>query len=817
MRKAEALSLLGKPLYAEDMTAGADVAALEEKVAAAKAAAQADPHNPEPYIAYADAVAACGRFQEAIGLYTAGLQKWPDEPMLYCRRGHRYLNVRQFERALADLQHAASLKDDVFDIWYHLGLAHWMLGDFAAARDAFVRCREVAPHESQQAAVTDWLFMTLRRLGQKEEAAALLAGIHRDMEMTGNNHNYLNRLLFYKGELTEEELLATCRPGTLDAGTVKFGLGCWHLSEGREDTALRYFEEAAETRQWAAFGVSGAENELCRMRGIEPEQPETFSLLGQPLYATLAVSPEARPSLEAALAEAKAAAEAERDDVERIRAYAKSLAALSRYRDAVAVLTEALGRMPNDPMLLCDRGHYYVNVRKFDLALADLNAAAEIRDDVFDIWYHMALAYWMSGQFAKALATFQKCYDVTTDESHKVAITDWLYMTLRRLGRHDEAAPLLDDIHPNMVTTGNNHFYLKRLMFYKGEMSEQEMIEICQQGGLAHANGYALGCWHLYNGRPEQAQPYFEQVVREGTAWPAFALISAEAELLRALIGEPETVSLLGKPLYAATAQAGLDVAKLESQVASAKAVADAHPDDVWRYIFYVKRVEALHRYREAIALYTAGLERWPDEPMLYCHRGHRYLNLREFDRALADLLKAKEMKPDSFDVLYHLGLVYYMQGNYEQALAELTRCNEVTTDEGDVPPSSALKLIAPARVLQVGTIDWIYMTLSRLGRFDEAEAVLEQISPDLDTGGNMIYYMNRVRFYQGRKTEEELLAEFGKSAIGTQTLGYGLGNWHFCRGNYDKARQYYEQVVAGRQWAPFGRIAAEVDLARNL
>lgn len=537
MKKAEIVSLLGEPLYAEALGAGGNAEALEQRVTEARAAFEADPEDAAKYIAYADAVAVTGRYQEAIGLYTIGLQKWPEEPMLYCRRGHRYVNTRQFERARQDLEHALTLKDDSFDIWYHLGLSHWMLGDFEEARKAFSRCLEVVPRDTERVAVTAWLYVALHRLQRKDEADALLADIHADIDMEGKNRNYLPRLLFYKGEMTEEELLATCRPDTFDMGTIGFGLGSWHLSEGNTEKAKQYFEQAAAVRQWSAFGVSGSEVELARMQGLTPEQPEAYSLLGQPLYASLAVAPDARPALEQAVAEAKAAVEADPGDVDRIRAYAKTLAGVNRYREARAVLTEALEtRLPDHPMLLCDRGHYYVNTRHFDEALADLNKAAALEDGVFDIWYHMALVHWMTGQFERALETFQKCYDVTDNESHMVAITDWLYMTLRRLGRHDEAAPLLDDIHPNMKTTGNNHFYLKRLMFYKGDKTEADLVEISMQGGLAQANKYALGCWHLYNGRPEQAQPYFVDVVRDGTAWSAFAHISSEAELLRSLV-----------------------------------------------------------------------------------------------------------------------------------------------------------------------------------------------------------------------------------------------------------------------------------------
>ena len=85
--------------------------------------------------------------------------------MLYCDRGHRFISIRQFAKAPADLAHSAQLKDDSWDIYYHLGIAHWMLADFEGAERAFGICYDLTPDESHQVAVTDWLYMSRRRLG----------------------------------------------------------------------------------------------------------------------------------------------------------------------------------------------------------------------------------------------------------------------------------------------------------------------------------------------------------------------------------------------------------------------------------------------------------------------------------------------------------------------------------------------------------------------------------------------------------------------------------------------------------------------------
>lgn len=279
----------------------------------------------------------------------------------------------------------------------------------------------------------------------------------------------------------------------------------------------------------------------------------------------------------------------------------------------------------------------------------------------------------------------------------------------------------------------------------------------------------------------------------------------------------PEATSLLGKPLYRSTALRGQDEAELWRQHDEAKEIWESEPDDVHTYMMYVRRVDALHRYGEGIELYTQGMDRWPDEAMLYCHRGHRYLNIREFDLGIADLVKAHAMRPDVQDILYHLGLAHYLKGEYEEALDVFERSYDLISDSGDIPPTSSLNLIGSADVIRMGRVNWLYITLSRLGRFDDAEKWLDEVDPDLEAGGNMIFYLTRVLFYKGVITEEELIERFAALGRGAHSLGYGLGAWHLVRGNEEKAKEYFDQVVGGTMWPAWAYIAAEAELARSL
>lgn len=140
--------------------------------------------------------------------------------------------------------------------------------------------------------------------------------------------------------------MAAQTPGTKSEGSLSFGLGTWHLANGDVEAARRHFVTGADSDFWPAFGVAACELELALLDGLEPAQPETYGILGDPLYSIVSQGEQAE-ELGEKVAEARAAHEAAPDDTDKVRAYAKALASgAARYRDAVAVLDAALGRSP---------------------------------------------------------------------------------------------------------------------------------------------------------------------------------------------------------------------------------------------------------------------------------------------------------------------------------------------------------------------------------------------------------------------------------------------------------------------------------------
>lgn len=281
-----------------------------------------------------------------------------------------------------------------------------------------------------------------------------------------------------------------------------------------------------------------------------------------------------------------------------------------------------------------------------------------------------------------------------------------------------------------------------------------------------------------------------------------------------------EARSLLGRPLTPAELPAPVREAYL-ARLAEARRAFAHTPENADSIIWLGRRTAYLGRYREAIAIFTDGIRLHPIEARLYRHRGHRRLTVREFDLAIADLERADsltrgrpdEVEPDGLpnarniptstlqsNIRYHLGLAYYLKGDFGRAAAIFGE---------DV---AAARATGNADML-VASSHWLYMALRRAGRTSEAARVLAPISRDLPVIENGSYH-RLLLLYQGVLPVDSLLG--GTATVEDVTQGYGIANWHYYNGRREVAFRLWKQILDSPQWAAFGYLAAEAEVARE-
>jgi len=282
-QKPEATALSGKPLY---RIALPDQQKLEANLAQAEKELAANPNDPDALIWVGRRLGYLWRYQDAIAMFSKGIAAHPQDARMYRHRGHRYITVREFDRAIADFEKAVALikgqPDEIepdgqpnpagkprstlqFNIWYHLGLAHYLKGDYARALDAYEECMKVSNNDDSITATSDWMWMTLMRLNRTAEAAKVLERITPKMDILENG-SYHRRLLMYKGLEKPEALLDPANADGLTLATQGYGVGNWYYVTGNTARAREIFEKVVAGPNWSAFGYIAAEADLQRMR-----------------------------------------------------------------------------------------------------------------------------------------------------------------------------------------------------------------------------------------------------------------------------------------------------------------------------------------------------------------------------------------------------------------------------------------------------------------------------------------------------------------------------------------------------------------------
>lgn len=284
-----------------------------------------------------------------------------------------------------------------------------------------------------------------------------------------------------------------------------------------------------------------------------------------------------------------------------------------------------------------------------------------------------------------------------------------------------------------------------------------------------------------------------------------------------------EARSLLGQPLIRPTLPAATRDAYTD-RLAQARRAFEHTPDNADTVIWLGRRTAYLGRYREAIAIFSDGIRNHPRDARMYRHRGHRYLTTRDLDNAIKDFESARalvsgkpdEVEPDGIpnargiptstlhsNIRYHLGLAHYLQGHFDVAAGIYSE--DVAAARATNNPD-----------MLVASSHWLYMALRRAGRTSDAAGVLEAITPGLGVIENGSYH-RLLLLYKGLLPVDSLLpSDPGGTTVEDVTLAYGVGNWHFYNGRPGEARHIWNRMLQSPQWAAFGYLAAEAELARK-
>ncbi len=278
VQSPEAISFSGKPLFLSP----ADPKALQKSDSIINAIKSGAELSEDDYVRIGQELINTSRFNAAIANYTEGLQKFPSSFKLLRHRGHRYISIRQLEKAISDLNTAEELIRDQPDvpeydaagkttgtyqhwIWYHIGLYYFLNQAYLQAAPAYEKCLEASRSDKNIVGASDWLYNTYMRLGKTAEAQKLLEPITPDFD-TDREHPYFRRVMLYKGVITPEELVDVNQdPASTSVGDVTkmYGLANWYAYQGDQEKAMTLYKKIVQSESgWPGFAFAAAEKEL---------------------------------------------------------------------------------------------------------------------------------------------------------------------------------------------------------------------------------------------------------------------------------------------------------------------------------------------------------------------------------------------------------------------------------------------------------------------------------------------------------------------------------------------------------------------------
>ncbi len=248
---------------------------------------KADSRSLDNIIWYGRRLGYLSEYPKAMSVYTRGLHLHPESPEIYRHRGHRYISMRRFDEAANDLReaarHAAGREIEIepdgipnklnqplsslqFNIWYHLGLAEYLQGNYHDAAVAYDSCMVYSTNNDLLCATTEWYYWTAIRSGDTANAEAMLEPITRRMEIVEND-GYHDLLLLYKGLRSPEDLIPLDTSAVTDEhafATKGYGVAQYLKFNGRNEEAKAILRRILDGPAWASFGYIAAEADISR-------------------------------------------------------------------------------------------------------------------------------------------------------------------------------------------------------------------------------------------------------------------------------------------------------------------------------------------------------------------------------------------------------------------------------------------------------------------------------------------------------------------------------------------------------------------------
>jgi tetratricopeptide (TPR) repeat protein len=668
-----------------------------------------------------------GRYLEAEGAFTAGLEESPGVPRLLAERALARVNRSDVAGAIADADAALAEAPDYPPALAARAYARAYRSDFAAALADARRALEVDPSCALAYCARAYTHMWLDELNQALDDAERAARLAPDAYLPLLERARVLSSLF-QGDRAEADArrLVEQRPGSVEARVLLSDILEGRIDRAALEAMLREAAALADAQigrdpddQWVRQARAAC---LRRLRDYEAAEAEVAAALertpadptwlsergrielhsGRPGEAAATFAEVARLTpqdsyplyLRAVALESDDRPEAARADVEAgLKLSPRSPLLLRERSDLTRGDDPAAAKLDQDrAVALYPQAWYGYYERSFldlalgdpDGALADLDTAARLAPYDPSPLIRRGLVYSTLGRQDEALADFDRALEITPKAADVFAARGWSLLAIKQYpeaAADFRAALGLDPEDPDL------HEGLGTALYRLGEYPEA----VAELTAAIDRHDQAPDAF-LYRGLAEMLLGDIapDDLLRddlrprddeEGTSYFALMFLSSvsrEAELFDSLIrSDPENFLY-----YALRSRVHRNAGRYDEALANADAVGKLAPKAPLGHVLRALALAGRGDLGDAVAELDEAVALAPDRAALYLRRATLERDLGDAEKARADLDTAVSLDPEDADAVAVRGQLRLAAGDDEGAVADLSRAIELDPDD---------------------------------------------------------------------------------------------------------------------------------------
>ena len=268
----------------EEYLSKQDLEQRQRKLEQAEANYNANPDDEVNVIWFGRRLAYLGRYQEAVNVFSEGLIKNPSSYKLLRHRGHRLITLKKYDEAIEDLTEAVFFSNDApfeiepdgipntlnrpltnvkWNIWYHLGLAYYLKGNYDKSISSYKQCMKFASNDDLRVKTTNWLYASYRKIGNDDAADALASLVSNNINLIeGESRIYNDLIKLYQGLVRADILIRRYTANGELNNIIGYGVGNFHLLEGNIQGAQNIFNRVIEGSHKDSFGYLATEADM---------------------------------------------------------------------------------------------------------------------------------------------------------------------------------------------------------------------------------------------------------------------------------------------------------------------------------------------------------------------------------------------------------------------------------------------------------------------------------------------------------------------------------------------------------------------------